>query len=98
MLLRFPAALTALLSLAAVVVASPTDFGGLHGVEPRGAVRKCGTYIAPEALSKNEKAFASLIADNDILGKVNAVAANFTIPVNFNVIYANKTLAGGYIP
>jgi len=98
MLLRLPAALVALLSLAAVVVAVPTDPNGLHGVVPRAPHRKCGTYIAPEDLSKNEKAFASLIAEGNIRGKIDAVATNFTIPVYFNVIYANKTIAGGYVP
>lgn len=90
--------LTALLSLAAIVVASPTDFGGLHAVEPRAAGRKCGTYIAPDVLSKHEKAFASLVAEGDLRVEVNAVASGYTVPVYFNVIYANKTLAGGYMP
>ena len=97
MLLRLPSALVALLSLAAVVVAVPTDPNGLHGVEPRAAVRKCGTYITPEDLSKKEKAFASLVAEGDIRGKIDALATNFTIPVYFNVIYANKTIDGGYV-
>lgn len=98
MLLRLPSALVALLSLAAVVVAVPADPHAFHGVEPRAASRKCGTYIAPEDLSKKEKAFASLIAEGGIRGKIDAVVSNFTIPVYFNVIYANKTIAGGYIP
>jgi len=97
MLLRLPSALVAFLSLAAVVVAVPTDPSGFHAVEPRAAARKCGTYIAPEDLSKKEKAFASLIAEGGIRGKIDAVAANFTIPVYFNVIYANETIAGGNI-
>jgi len=97
MLLRLPSALIPLLSLAAVVVAVPTDPNGFHGVEPRAAGRKCGTYIAPEDLSKKEKAFASLLAEGGIRGKVNAAVANFTIPVYVNVIYANKTIDGGYV-
>jgi hypothetical protein len=98
MLLRLPVALTALLSLAAVVVATPADVDRLHAIESRAVGRKCGTYITPEDVSSKEKAFTSLLADGDVRGKIDAVATNYTIPVYFHVIYANKNVSGGYIP
>ena len=88
--------LTALLSLAAVVVATPFDVNQLHGVEPRVTGRKCGSHLSPEAVSKNEKAFNSLLAKAD--ARVTAVNGTYTIPVNFHVIYASKNISGGYVP
>lgn len=97
MLLRLPVSLTALLSLAVVVLASPTDFDGLHGIEPRSTGRNCGTYVSPEDVSSREKAFASLIAENDAHVMLAAAPSNFTIPVNFHIIYTSKNVSGGYI-
>ena len=96
MLLRLPVALTALLSLATAVVAIPADAGRLQGRAPD---RKCGSHPSPETIRKKEKAFATLVAEKD--SRVKAAdypAGNFSISVNFHVIYANKTLTGGYIP
>jgi hypothetical protein len=93
MLLCLPATLTALLSLAAVVVATPADVDRLYG---RSTGRKCGTYVSPDAIADRETTFASLLAEAG--DKVNAVAANFTVPVNVHVIYATKNITGGYIP
>jgi hypothetical protein len=91
MFLRLP---TALLSLSALVVAIPTDF---HAIEPRAAGRNCGTYVSPEDVSIKEKAFTSLLAENDNRVLIEAVS-NYTIPVNFHVVYASRNISGGYIP
>ena len=96
MLIRLPVALTTLLSLAAAVVAIPAHAGRLHVRAPG---RKCGSHPSPETISKNEKAFAALVAEKDSRVKAGDHAAgNFSISVNFHVIYANETLTGGYIP
>jgi hypothetical protein len=59
MLLRIPTAFVALLSLAAVVVATPADIGRLYS---RATGRVCGTDISPDDVVTQEKAFASLLA------------------------------------
>jgi len=98
MLLRLPVALTALLSLAATVVATPADVDRLYSVEPSSTGRKCGTQLTPDAVSKKEKAFTSLLKQNEDADRAADVLATFEIPVVFHVIYTTKTLAGGYVP
>jgi hypothetical protein len=98
MLLRLPVTLTALLSLATIVVATPADVDRLHGVEPRSTGRECGTYVSHDDIGKKEKAFASLVAENEANDREAYIASNFTIPVNFHVIYASKNISGGYVP
>ena len=98
MLLRLPVALTALLSLAAFVVATPADADRLYGVETSSTGRKCGTQPSPEAVSKKEKAFASRLAENKATDRVTDLAATFEIPVIFHVVYSSRTIAGGYVP
>jgi hypothetical protein len=94
MLLRLPIALSALLSLAAIVVATPADVGRLYG---RSTGRKCGSHLSHEAVSKKEKAFASLLAGNEGTKK-DATLKAFTIPVYFHVVYASENISGGYVP
>lgn len=98
MLLHLPVAFTALLSLAAVVVATPFDVDKSHGIGPRAIGRKCGSDLAPEAVSKKEKAFNTLLAENEATVRVTAVNGTYTIPVNFHVIYASRNISGGYVP
>lgn len=97
MLLRLPVALTALLSLATVVVATPFDVDRSHNVAPRSAGRKCGSHLTPDAVNQREQAFKSLVADNDGADRATATGA-FTVPVNFHVIYSTKNISGGYLP
>jgi len=97
MLLRLPAAFTALLSLAAVVVATPFDVDRLHNIEPRATIRKCGSEPSPEIVSEREKAFNSLLAENESSVKATA-AGEYTIPVYFHVIYSRRDISGGYVP
>jgi len=97
MLFRLPVTLTALLSLAAVIAATPADVDRLHGIEPRSTGRKCGSNPTPDVISKKEKGFSSLLAENEATSRVAAAAA-FEIPVNFHVIYASSNISGGYVP
>jgi len=95
MLLRLPSALRTLLSLAAVVVAvfhrPQLVLSSALSLGP-----PLASVVLPEYLSK-EKALASLVAEGNIRGKVDAIGANISISVYFNAIYANKTIAGGYL-
>ena len=85
--------LVALFSLVTVAVAFPSDFHGLHGIHRRAAGRKCGSNPSPEAVSKKEDAFASILAQ----GLGTDAPEPITILVNFNVIYASSDPSGGYI-
>ena len=98
MLLRISVTLTTLLSLAAVVVATPADAGGLYGIEPRAAGRKCGSHLTPEAVSKKETAYTSLLAEIESTNRDATSLGAFTIPVNFHVVYSSKDISGGYVP
>lgn len=98
MLYRLPVAFAALLSLAAVVVATPADIGRLYGVEPRSTGRTCGSHILPEVINEREKVFASLLAEAGDRVTDVTVAAAFTVPVNFHVIYQSQNITGGYVP
>ena len=95
-----PAVLTTLLSLLSVVSAIPTtsDTDRLHAIEPRAPERMCGTDLTPEAIGEREKAFSSLLAKNKDSDRVTDAATNFTVPVNFNIIYASMNVSDGYIP
>lgn len=95
---RLPVAFIALLSLTTAVVAIPANVDRLYGVEPRATGSRCGSHLSPEAISKKEKAFASLLAENKASVEVTAAAGDFTVPVNFNVVYASMDIAGGYVP
>lgn len=96
MLPHLPAALTTLLSLASIAAAIPANVGRLHGIEPRDTDRKCGNDLTPEAVSAKEQAFASLVAESKASNTL--AAGNFTVPVNFNVIYASTNITDGYVP
>jgi hypothetical protein len=98
MLLHLPVAFTALLSLATAVVANPFNVERLHGIETRDTGRKCGSHPPPETVSKQEKAFNSLLAENEATVRVTDATAIYTIPVNFHVIYANRSISRGYVP
>ena len=96
-MLRLPIALTTFLSLATAVAATPADVDRLHGIEPRSTGRKCGSHPTPDVVSKKEKVFSSLLANNEATSRVTAAAA-FEIPVYFHVIYASRNTSGGYVP
>ena len=81
----FPVALTTLLSLAAVVVATPANVGRLYGLESPSTGRKCGSSPTPEDIIEKEKAFTSLLAENKASGKVSAFDV-LDVPVYFHVI------------
>lgn len=98
MLPRLPIALTALLSLAAVTVAVPSNIDHLRAIKSRDASSQCGSHLSPEAASEKEKTFASLLAENGSSDRVTDVTGNFTVPVNFNVIYASTNISDGYVP
>jgi len=88
MLYRLPVALSTLLSLAAVVAATPASLERLYGIERRSAGRSCGSHLTPEAVSEKEEAFASRLAQKPAANRV-AAAAVFTVPVFFHVITFN---------
>ena len=90
MLIRLSVALTTLLSLAAIVVAIPADVDRLSGFV-------CGSHLTPEAVIKQEAAFASLLAKNGTNEETVAPGA-FTIPVIFHITYASLDYFGGYVP
>ena len=98
MLLHLPVALTALLSLATVVVATPFDVDRLHGIEPRATGRTCGSHLTPEAASRKEETFTSPLAGDGAAVRVAAANGTFTVPVNFHVIYSSNNISGGYVP
>ena len=87
MLIRLTVALTTLLALAAVVVAAPADVDQ----ESTATGLKCGNELTPDAISKIEAAF-----DADKTNDTTSPEA-FTIPVYFHVVYATKTISGGYV-
>lgn len=93
---RLSASLVALFSLVVIVAAIPSGIDELHGIEPRANGRKCGSNPTPEVVSEKENAFASILAENS--GTDTPSAGPFTVPVNFNVIYASEDLSDGYIP
>ena len=95
MLLRLPVALTTLLFLAAI---APADAGWLRNIKSKSTGRKCGSHLPSEVISQKEKAFASLLTDEEGGIKVIAADGNFVIPVNFHVIYSSEVISGGYIP
>ena len=98
MLPRLPLALTTLLSFVFAAVAIPTPKPHrLNGLEPSATGRKCGNDLTPEAISVKEKAFVSLLAENRFSDKIAAAEGNFTIPVNFNIVYASTNTSDGYI-
>jgi hypothetical protein len=100
MLPRLPVALATLLSLVFTSAAVPTsDLDRSLGVEPRAYPgRKCGNDLTPEAVSAREKDFASLLAEKKPSDRIAVPEGNFTVPVNFNVIYASTNISDGYIP
>jgi hypothetical protein len=98
MLLHLPVAFTVLLSLATAVVANPFDVDWLRGIETRDTDRKCGSHRPPETVSKQEKAFNSLLAENNATLMAIDAPATYTILVTFHVIYAGITLSKGYVP
>ena len=97
MLFGLPVVLTTLLSLAAVVVAIPTDLGRLFGNGPSTTGRNCGSHLTLEVVSKIEAAFASLLAENEGANRESPASGTFTIPVNFHVVYASQAASDGYV-
>lgn len=98
MLPSLSVALTTLLSLAAATAAIPTNFDRQHVIVPRATIRKCGNDLTPEAVSEKENTFASLLAEKKAFDVLATSEGNFTVPVNFNVIYASTNLSDGYVP
>jgi len=56
-LFRLHITLTVLLSLAAVVAATPANTEGLRAIHLGSIDRKCGSHLTPEAISKKERTF-----------------------------------------
>ena len=97
MLFRLPVALTALLPLAAVVVAIPAGYEEPSSVVvPESSGRTCGSHRDSEVMDKKEKAFAALVAENKSNGEEDA-KSRFQIMVHFHIIVANNTAEGGDI-
>jgi len=90
-----PVALITLFSLVSAAAAIPTNFDVLYNIEPRATGRRCGSDLTPDAAHEREKAFLSLLETSD---RVVAAGGNFTVPVNFNVIYASINISAGYVP
>lgn len=55
MLFRLHITLTVLLSLAAVVAATPANVEGLRAIHLRSIDRKCGSHLTPEDISEKER-------------------------------------------
>jgi hypothetical protein len=98
MLSSLPVALVTLLSLASAATAIPTSFDRLYGIEPRATADRCGSNPTPEVVSAREKAFASLVAEKKASDSFTAAEGSYTVPVNFNVIYASTNISDGYVP
>jgi len=80
MLYRLPVALPTLISLAAVVVATPASLEHLYGLERRATGRSCGNNPTPEVVSQKEELFNSLLLTQ--MGYI----PDHTIPVYFHII------------
>lgn len=98
MLPGLPVALITLLSLASASVAIPANFHRAHDIGPRATGRKCGNELTSEAISEREKTFAFLLAEKKASRSFAVAEGNFTVPVNFNVIYASMNIYDGYVP
>jgi len=83
MLYRLPVALSALLSLAAVVVATPASLERLYGLERRSTGRSCGNHPTPEVVSQKEKDYMSRIEGQSPIDNGHG---EWKVPVYFNVI------------
>jgi len=86
MLYRLPVALSTLLSLAAVVVATPASLERLYGLERRATGRSCGNNPTSAVVSQKEELFDVLITGRQVNEGPEEV---FTIPVYFHVITFN---------
>lgn len=91
------AVLVALFSLDAIVVATPANVNRLRGVERGDVGSMCGNEPTPDAVSRMEEAFASMLAQDPGFDGVTATGG-FKVPVNFNVIFASTDISQGYIP
>ena len=87
--------LVALFSLVAVVVAIPSTFNEVHGIQGRATGRTCGTNPSLDVVSEKEKAFASILSQSP--GTDSPSAGPFTVPVAFNVIYASENPSDGFV-
>jgi len=85
MLYRLPVALSTLLSLAAVVVATPASLERLYGLERRATGRSCGNNLTPESVSQKEELFNGIRHGWRVNIDDDQVTV-YTIPVHFHVI------------
>ena len=96
MLLRLPITITALISLAAIVVGVPID---TNTTEPTPTRPKCGSILTLKEVTEGlGKAAASLLAGNETDVSPPSGASNQTTLVHIKIIYANETASGGYLP
>jgi len=104
--MRFSIATTLLFSFSALAGPIARDLGfskpaqsslaaAAHHGPPAGERVRCSTSISSERIAKHERLFATHRAKFRTLA---ASPATGPIPVHFHVIYANETLAGGYVP
>ena len=97
MLLRLPAALITLVSLAAVVTAACSGINPSDVLMSRTTNPRCGSDPTPEEIAENEAITASLVALDECADPFTAPVNNFTIPIFFNVIYAGPGPAQGNV-
>jgi len=84
MLYRLPVALSTLLSLAAVVAATPASLERLYGLERRATGRSCGNNLTPESVSEKEELFNNLLQIRGVV--LTDQVTVYTIPVHFHII------------
>lgn len=90
--------LVALFSLKTLVVATPTDADRLYDIGRRdGDDSICANEPTPDVVSAMEDDFAASLAQNPDPDGVTP-AGQFTVLVNFHVIYASKDPSRGYVP
>jgi len=87
MLYRLPVALSTLLSLAAVVVATPASLERSYGLERRATGRSCGNNPTSAVVSQKEEQFNAHAPDRSQVGVPGLIPS--TIPVYFHVITFN---------
>lgn len=97
MFLRLPTALTALVSLAAVVAAACAGMKPSDDLLSRDANPICGSELTPEVIAENEAVTASLLSLGGCSDPLTDAVNGVTIPVFFNVIYAGGEVSQGNI-
>ena len=90
--------LTTLLSFATIVAAIPPHVRHLRNIQARATIHQCGSHLPPGATREKEKAFNAIRNQKTSSGEATDPVESFTVPVYFNVIYADDGSSGGNIP